>query len=100
MLPPILPAVPAIAPVAAPSMGSAGASGGKAFQSVLSEAIQKVESFQQNANASLNRFLSGEGEDLHKVALATQQADLSFQLFTQMRNKIVSAYQEVMRMQV
>jgi flagellar hook-basal body complex protein FliE len=100
MLPPILPAVPAIAPVAAPSMGSAGASGGKAFQSVLSEAIQKVESFQQNADASLNRFLSGEGEDLHKVALATQQADLSFQLFTQMRNKIVSAYQEVMRMQV
>jgi flagellar hook-basal body complex protein FliE len=81
-------------------MGSAGASGGKAFQSVLSEAIQKVESFQQNADASLNRFLSGEGEDLHKVALATQQADLSFQLFTQMRNKIVSAYQEVMRMQV
>jgi flagellar hook-basal body complex protein FliE len=100
MLPPLLPAVPAIAPVAAPSMGSAGASGGKAFQSVLSEAIQKVESFQQNADASLNRFLSGEGEDLHKVALATQQADLSFQLFTQMRNKIVSAYQEVMRMQV
>jgi flagellar hook-basal body complex protein FliE len=100
MLPPILPAVPAIAPVAAPSMGSAGASGGKAFQSVLSEAIQKVESFQQNADASLNRFLSGEGEDLHKVALATQQADLSFQLFMQMRNKIVSAYQEVMRMQV
>jgi flagellar hook-basal body complex protein FliE len=67
---------------------------------VLTDAIQQVESFQHNAEASVNRFLSGEGEDLHKVALATQQADLSFQLFTQVRNKIVSAYQEIMRMQV
>jgi flagellar hook-basal body complex protein FliE len=99
MVSPILPVVPSIAPVATPSLGG-GATGGKAFQSVLTDAIQQIESFQHNAEASVNRFLSGEGEDLHKVALATQQADLSFQLFTQVRNKIVSAYQEVMRMQV
>ena len=48
----------------------------------------------------MDRFLNGEGEEIHKVALASQQADLSFQLFLQMRNKVVSAYQEVMRMQV
>ena len=45
-------------------------------------------------------FLSGEGEELHKVALATQQADLSFQLFMQVRNKVVTAYNQVMQMQV
>lgn len=100
MVPPILPAVPPVAPIALPSTAGGSATGGKAFQSVLSDAIQQVESFQRNAEASVNRFLSGEGEDLHKVALATQQADLSFQLFTQVRNKIVSAYQEIMRMQV
>ena len=100
MVPPILPAVPPVAPSALPSTAGGGATGGKAFQSDLSDAIQQVESFQRNAEASVNRFLSGEGEDLHKVALATQQADLSFQLFTQVRNKIVSAYQEIMRMQV
>ena len=100
MIPPILPSVPPIAPIALPSTIGGGAPGGKAFQSVLTDAIQQVESFQHNAEASVNRFLSGEGEDLHKVALATQQADLSFQLFTQVRNKIVAAYQEVMRMQV
>jgi flagellar hook-basal body complex protein FliE len=70
------------------------------FQSVLLDAMQKVEAFQSSADASVNRFLSGEGEELHQVALKTQQADLSFQLFMQARNKIVSAYQEVMRMQI
>ena len=42
----------------------------------------------------------GEGEELHHVAIATQQAELSFQLFMQVRNKIVAAYQQVMQMQV
>ena len=95
---PILPVSLSLPPAAAPS--PAGAAGGGEFQSVLAGAIAKVESFQQTAQASVDRFLSGEGEELHRVALASQQAELSFQLFMQVRNKIVSAYQEVMRMQV
>ena|ERR1700676_1042270 len=88
-----------------PSLGgvgsaAGGASGGSAFQSVLTDAISKVESFQNNATDSVNKFLSGEGEELHTVALATQQADMSFQLFMQVRNKIVTAYNQVMQMQV
>ncbi|HVO97569.1 MAG TPA: flagellar hook-basal body complex protein FliE [Bryobacteraceae bacterium] len=71
-----------------------------AFQSVLSDAISKVESFQNNAATSANNFLNGEGEELHKVALAAQQADLSFQLFMQVRNRVVAAYNQVMQMQV
>jgi flagellar hook-basal body complex protein FliE len=87
--------------IAAPSLtnGAASPSGGS-FQSVLSDAIGKVESFQQNAQSSVDRLLSGEGEELHHVAIASQQAELSFQLFMQVRNKIVSAYQQVMQMQV
>ena len=85
-----------------PQVGSVQPSGtgGSAFGSVLTDAISKVESFQNNATKSVNGFLSGDGEDLHKVALATQQADLSFQLFMQVRNKIVTAYNQVMQMQV
>jgi flagellar hook-basal body complex protein FliE len=86
-----------------PSLGGAAtgaASGASAFQSVLTDAISKVEGFSNNADASVNRFLSGEGEELHTVALATQQADMSFQLFMQVRNKIVTAYNQVMQMQV
>jgi len=101
---PILPAnisgisIPAIA---APSLntGSPSPASG-AFQSVLADAIGKVESFQQNAQESVNRLLSGEGEELHHVAIASQQAELSFQLFMQVRNKIVNAYQQIMQMQV
>jgi flagellar hook-basal body complex protein FliE len=88
-----------------PSLGGVGsatgaASGGSAFQSVLTDAITKVQGFQDNATNSVNKFLSGEGEELHTVALATQQADMSFQLFMQVRNKIVTAYNQVMQMQV
>jgi flagellar hook-basal body complex protein FliE len=86
--------IPQIEPFS-PSKSSSGA-----FQSMLSESIGRVEQFQQNSQAAIGKFLSGEDEEVHKVALATQQADLAFNLFLQVRNKVVSAYQEVMRMQM
>jgi flagellar hook-basal body complex protein FliE len=73
---------------------------GAGFGSMLADAIDRVNQVQQNAQGSIDKFLSGEDEEVHKVALATQQAALSFDLFLQMRNKVVSAYQEVMRMQM
>lgn len=95
---PILPISAATLPQAILPAGQPG--GGGAFQNVLSSAIQKVESIGQNASTSVERFLAGEGEELHTTILATQQAELSFDLFLQMRNKVVNAYQEVMRMQM
>jgi flagellar hook-basal body complex protein FliE len=100
---PILPPSLPIAPIQAPAIsaaGGAGTAGGAAFQTAFNDAIQKVEGFGQNASASVNNFLSGEGEELHDVAIKTQEAEMSFDLFLQVRNKIISAYQEVMRMQV
>ena len=91
-----IPSMPSLGSVSSPGTSS----GGSAFQSVLGDAISKVESFQNDATNSVNKFLSGEGEEIHKVAIATQQADLSFQLFMQVRNKITAAYQQVMQMQV
>lgn len=70
------------------------------FRSVLGEAIDRVEQFRVNSEQTVDRFLSGEDEEIHHVALAAQQADLAFDLFLQVRNKVVDAYQEVMRMQV
>ena len=68
---------------------------------MLSQAIHSVEAVGQNASNSVERFLSGDsGQELHTTILATQQAELSFDLFMQMRNKAVSAYQEIMRMQM
>jgi flagellar hook-basal body complex protein FliE len=87
----------AIPPAAAAPQASPA---GEAFHSAFTDAVSKVETFQQNAAASVNRFLTGEGEELHQVALAAKQAELSFDLFLQIRNKVVAAYEEVMRMQV
>lgn len=94
------PSVTSITPpeISTPQVGAGSKPG--AFQSVFSDAVSKVEEFQQNAYTAADRFLSGEDEEIHHVALATQQADLSFQLFLQVRNKIIDAYQEVMKMQV
>jgi flagellar hook-basal body complex protein FliE len=97
-----IPIQPISAPVLPSSVRPAGqnspASSG--FQDIFSSAIGQVESMRQQATASVEQFLSGEGEDLHTVALATQKADLSFEMFQQVRNKVVSAYQEIMRMQM
>jgi flagellar hook-basal body complex protein FliE len=97
---PILPVSLAATAIQAPAALSGTSSAGAAFQSVFQDAIAKVESFNKTADTSVNNFLAGEGEDLHDVAIKTQQAELSFDMFLQVRNKIVSAYQEVMRMQV
>lgn len=100
MAAPILPSNLSIPQITLPTAPPSGSPAGAAFQSMFSDAVQQVENFQQNAQASVNKFLSGEGEELHHVAIATQQAELSFQLFMQVRNKIVAAYQQVMQMQV
>lgn len=86
-------AIPALTPAATPPSGAG-------FGSALADAIGRVEQFQQNAGSTIGKFLSGEDEEVHKVALATQEASISFDLFLQARNKVVSAYQEVMRMQM
>ena len=94
--------IPAIGtPAAIPSIPSpAPQKGAGGFQSVLAEAVARVEQFQQNSAANIGKFLSGENEEVHQVALATQQAEIAFDLFLQVRNKVISAYQEVMRMQM
>ena len=98
MAAPILPISGAALPQAIRPAGQTAAAGG--FQDVLASAIQQVEAVQQNASQSVERFLSGDGEELHTTILATQQAELSIDLFLQVRNKVVSAYQEIMRMQM
>jgi flagellar hook-basal body complex protein FliE len=97
----IVPIGGATPPITPPSgVASVGSANGPAFQDVLTGAIAKVESFGKEAAASTQRFLAGEGEELHTTVMAAQRAELSFDLFLQVRNKVVSAYQEIMKMQM
>jgi flagellar hook-basal body complex protein FliE len=94
--------IPGITPIPSPAsaFSSAGGSGGGSFQSVLQSTIKDLQSQQDDAGAAVQKFLSGESEDVHTVALATQKAELAFELGLQVRNKVVSAYQEIMKMQL
>jgi flagellar hook-basal body complex protein FliE len=89
-----IPVPPQLTP--SPSSESAGTS----FKDIMSGAINEVETARSSANKSVEQFMAGEGEDLHSTILASQRAELEFQMFMQVRNKVVSAYQEVMKMQL
>jgi flagellar hook-basal body complex protein FliE len=80
--------------VTAPGAGD----GGTSFKDILSSAVGEIENSHSSAAKSVEQFLSGDGGDLHSTILATQRADLEFQMFLQVRNKVVSAYQEIMKM--
>ena len=91
-----------VQPISIPEIAKPAVSSGQPgqFQQVLSGAIQSLETANNNASDSVRKFLTGENEDLHSTILATQQAQLAFELGLQVRNKVVDAYQEVMKMQM
>ena len=72
---------------------------GTSFGKMLGEAIQQVNDVENTSQGELKKYLSNES-DLHSVMIALEKADLSFQLMMQVRNKIVQAYQEIMKSQV
>src|SRR5579884_1000901 len=82
----------------APTAPKPSAAGGS-FGNMLNEAIQQVNDVEKSSQGELQKFLSNDS-DLHSVMIALEKADLSFQTMMQVRNKIVSAYQEIMKAQV
>ncbi len=75
-------------------------SSGTVFKEMFDTAVHTVESFQSDAASAVEKLLSGQSEDVHTPVIATQKADLSFELFMGIRNKVISAYQSVMGMQL
>src|SRR5438270_13597008 len=68
------------------------------FPGMLGRAIDQVETAHEGAKTAANDLLIAGKGDVHSVALASQNAELSLELFLQVRNKFVQAYQEIMRM--
>ena len=69
------------------------------FMETLQGAMDQTKQLQGAADAKVAGLLDGSGMDVHSAMIAVEQADLSFQLMMQVRNKIVAAYQEISRMQ-
>src|SRR5258706_4201885 len=77
---------------------SATPSGG-GFADTLRGAMSEMGELSSQADSKVAGVLTGNGVDVHSALIAVEKADLSFQLMMQVRNKIVSAYQEISRMQ-
>jgi flagellar hook-basal body complex protein FliE len=70
------------------------------FSAHLSKALGEVNELQQKADQAIQQLV-GEGKgDLQETMIALEKADVSFRLMMQIRNKVLEAYQEIMRMQV
>jgi flagellar hook-basal body complex protein FliE len=91
--------LPSLDQITGPLTAGTG-TGSSEFSKILQSAVNQVENSHASATTAIQNFLSGENGELHSTILATQKAELQFELFMQARNKVVSAYQEIMKMQV
>lgn len=71
-----------------------------AFGQVLKSAINEVNDLQADADKSIKGLQLGEDIDIHEAMIALNKMDASFKLLMEVRNKLMKAYEEVMRMQV
>lgn len=79
----------------------AGEAGGADFSQVLKSAIDQVSQAQEQAQQMTKDFATGQSDvNLQDVMINLQKANLSFQQMVQVRNKLVSAYQDIMNIQV
>jgi flagellar hook-basal body complex protein FliE len=70
------------------------------FGSILKDSIQEISKLQTNADQAIAKVELDDSGSIHEAMIALEKADISFRAMMQVRNKIVEAYQEVMRMQV
>jgi flagellar hook-basal body complex protein FliE len=95
----ISPLKPALPGVGGGSSGS-GQPAGADFGSALKQAVSSLQQLGGQADASSMALAKGDPIDIHEVMLANEQASLGFSMALQVRNKLVDAYQEVMKMSV
>lgn len=83
--------------VARPSLP---ASGGASFKEMLAETVGEVQRLQNQADATIKQLVAGEIKDVTQAMVEVEKADIAFQTLMSVRNKVVAAYEEIMRMQV
>ena len=74
--------------------------GSNAFGSVLKDAIMDINKLQTDADKAIAKVQLEDAGSIHDAMIALEKAGISFQVMMQVRNKILDAYQEVMRMQI
>ena len=70
------------------------------FGDMLSSMINQTNEKQISGDQAIQKLQSGEAKHLHEVMIAAEEADISLRMLVQMRNKALTAYEEIMRMQI
>lgn len=70
---------------------------GNSFLTTLNEAIGEVNDLRNEADRAVEELAAGEEKDIHNTMIALEKAEISFQLMMQVRNKIINAYETIMR---
>lgn len=76
------------------------AQGAPSFGGMLGQLAQEVSAKQGEARDAVHSLMKGDPVSLHQVMISMEEAGLSFQLMVEVRNKLLEAYQELMRMQI
>ena len=82
-----------------PQVGEPGAAG-NTFADILKDSVEKVNLYQGQADVAIKEMIAGRNKNIHETMLTIERADTSLKLMMQVRNKILDAYREIMRMQV
>ena len=72
--------------------------GDSSFSDILSQSIKEVNSAQINANNAVKDLVAGKTENIHETMIQMQKASISFQMMMEVRNKLVDAYKEIIKM--
>lgn len=84
----------------ADTLSASGASSGQVpFAGLLKEAVSSVQGLEDQAASEVEGLMTGHGVDIHQAMIATQKADMSFEMALAVRSKAVAAYQQIMQMQ-
>ena len=86
--------------IAEANKSAAGAEQAQDFKRLLRDGFARLDQLEAAAADQVQALMRGEPVELHRVILAGEEAGLAFDLMLSVRNKVVDAYQEIMRMQV
>ena len=70
------------------------------FGQVLTQSLNDVNTLQKEADQAIDALATGQQQDIHNTMIAMEKADVAFRLIMEIRNKVISAYETIMRMQV
>jgi flagellar hook-basal body complex protein FliE len=76
-----------------------GAAAGTPFAGMLRAMVEQTSTLDEKASQAVTGVMNGQGVEIHDAMIATQKADIAFELALQVRNKAVAAYQQMMNMQ-